>query len=362
MRSAGRSGGDAAVAGSPQVEAMASADLDAPDDALNAAAAAGLRYVVDAEPGIRRVRCGRGFTYRADRGDEVTARDRARIAALAIPPAWTDVWICADARGHLQATGRDTRSRKQYRYHTRWREVRDGAKFDRLGEFGAGLGRLRTEIAADLAAPGLPRRKVEALVLSLLDRTLIRVGNEEYRRDNGSFGLTTLQSDHVEVSGTTIEFCFVGKGGREHTASVRDRRLARAVRSCHELGGRELFTYLDDRGDPVRVDSSDCNEYLASIMGMGTTVKYFRTWGASVTALELLAGRGGTIGDADVLAAVDEAAERLGNTRAVCRRSYVHPLLTEEIDEERIRDAWSRARTTATMTRAERALLHLLDG
>lgn len=327
----------------------------------DAATDAGLRYVVDVEPGLRRRRRGRGFSYTTDAGRAVAVSDCSRISALAIPPAWTDVWICADVRGHLQATGRDDRGRKQYRYHPRWREVRDGAKFDKLVEFGSTLPTLRAAVAEDLARPGLPHRKVTALLVALLDRTLIRVGNEEYRRQNGSFGLSTLESDHVEITGETMEFCFVGKGGREHSASLRDRRLSRAVRSCHELGGRELFTYLDADGTPVRVDSSDCNEYLSSMMGSGTTVKFFRTWGASVTVLESLIGAGEAVTDADVLAAVDEAAERLGNTRAVCRRAYVHPSLTEDLDVERLRSAWSRARTTSSMSRAERAFLHLLD-
>ena len=336
---------------------------DVVDDAemLEAAADAGLRYVVDAEPGIRRQRRGRGFSYTAASGRPVGAADRERIDSLAIPPAWTDVWICADPRGHLQATGRDARGRKQYRYHPRWSEVRDGAKFDRLADFGAALPELRSTLSDDLSRPGLPRRKVEALVVALLDRTLIRVGNDEYRRQNGSFGLTTLEADHVEVTGATIEFCFNGKGGREHTTRVRDRRLARAVRSCHELGGRELFTYLDPTGEVVRVDSADCIGYLSSVMGAGTTVKYFRTWGASVTALGSLIDAGDDVGEADIVTAVDAAAERLGNTRAVCRRAYVHPLLTTDLDPARLSESWKRSRATATMTRPERALLHLLE-
>lgn len=321
---------------------------------------AGLRYVGDVEPGIRRRRCGRGFTYTRPDGTPADQGERDRIAALAVPPAWTDVWICPDARGHLQATGRDARGRKQYRYHPRWREVRDGAKFDRLAEFGDALPELRRTVEADLATAGLSHRKVAALVVALLDRTLIRVGNEEYRRQNGSFGLTTLRHDHVEVVGSTIDFAFVGKGGREHSTSVRDRRLARAVRACHELGGRELFTYRGEDGTPVRVDSADCNEYLAAVTGAGTTVKYFRTWGASVTALEALVDAEDPIGDGDVLRAVDLAAERLGNTRAVCRRAYVHPLLTDDLDAPQVRDAWRGARSTPSMSRAERALLRLL--
>ena len=335
-----------------------------PDDSdvVAAAAEAGLRYVSDAEPGIGRVRRGRGWSYvRAGGRAPVGAAERRRIEALAIPPAWTDVWICADPDGHIQATGRDARGRKQYRYHDRWRATRDDTKFDRLHEFGLALPRLRAVTDEDLARSGLPPRKVVALVIALLDQTLIRVGNEEYRRDNGTYGLTTMRWRHVDVDGSELSFCFIGKGGQEHEVSVADRRLARAVRACHELGGRELFTYRGVDGAPVRVDSADCNDYLADVMGPATTVKYFRTWGASVTVLEALLEHDGALSQADVLAAIDEAADRLGNTRAVCRRSYVHPILIEDADVEVLREAWSAARTTDTMTRAERALLRVLD-
>ncbi len=320
---------------------------------------AGLRYVSDQTPGIRRTIRGRGFSYSAG-GTTVDAATRRRIEELAIPPAWTDVWICPDPKGHLQATGRDARGRKQYRYHPQWRQVRDEAKFDRLLDFGEALPNLRTTVAEDLGRSGLTFTKVVALVVSLLDRTLIRVGNEEYRRDNGTFGLTTLEADHVEISGTDVTFHYLGKHSLEHEVTLKDRQLARAVRSCHELGGRELFTYRGEDGLPVRVDSADCNEYLAEVVGTGTTVKYFRTWGATVTALEALVSRPSPLEKADVLAAVDEAALRLGNTRAVCRRAYIHPSLTENLKEEAVREAWAAARTTALMTRSERALIHLL--
>ncbi len=336
-------------------------EVEAAPEVLEAAAEAGLRYVTDAEPGIRRVKRGKGFSYvRAGGAATVGERTRRRIDALVIPPAWTDVWICSDETGHLQATGRDARGRKQYRYHERWRAVRDGAKFDQLAEFGTALPQLRSVVDEDLSRSGLPHRKVVALVVSLLDRTMIRVGNESYRRDNGTFGLTTLESDHVDVTGPRMEFCFVGKGGQEHAVTLEDRRLARAVRACHELGGRELFTYRGTDGSPVRVDSADCNEYLADVVGVGTTVKSFRTWGATTTALEALVEEPGPLGPKEVVAAVDRAAERLGNTRAVCRRAYVHPALTDDLDEARVRDAWASARSTATMERSERATLRLL--
>lgn len=332
-----------------------------PDDVLRAAADAGLRYVSDAEPGIRRTRRGKGFSYTRAGGRATVGRDtRRRIDALAIPPAWTDVWICADERGHLQATGRDARGRKQYRYHERWRTVRDDAKFEQLAAFGEALPALRAVVAEDLGRQDLPPRKVIALVISLLDRTLIRVGNETYRRENGSHGLTTLQDDQVEVHGSEIVFSFIGKGGQEHEVDLRDRRLARAVRACHELGGRELFTYRGADGAPVRVDSADCNDYLADVVEPGVTVKYFRTWGATVTALETLVELPEPLDAGAVLQGVDAAAARLGNTRAVCRRAYVHPLLTDDLDESLVREAWHSARRTDSMSRAERAVVRLL--
>ena len=345
----------------------------APEDpeAAEAAERAGLRYVTDAEPGIRRRRCGQGFAYALPDGTRPGGRRVEEIRALAIPPAWTDVWICRDRNGHLQATGRDDRGRKQYRYHPRWREVRDESKFDRLRDFGGALPDLRARVDADLRRPGLPIEKVVALSIGLLDRTLVRVGNDAYRRDNGTFGLTTLRSDHVEVNGSEVSFCFVGKGGQEHEVSLRDPRFARAVRGCHELGGKELFTYRGDDGAPVRIDSADCNAYLAEVAGDGVTVKYFRTWGATVTVLEeLVAVASDTAGpdtaavdllEAALLAAIDEAAERLGNTRAVCRNSYLHPAVATAHQEGRLLDIWRSSRSTAAMSRAERATLRLLD-
>jgi DNA topoisomerase I len=328
---------------------------------------AGLRYTSDAEAGYSRRRAGRGFTYRMPSGSPLTdERALARIKRLVIPPAWTDVWICRYATGHLQATGRDARGRKQYRYHDEWRRVRDENKFDDLAEFGAALGDLRRTVDDDLARPGLPREKVVALVIALLDQTLIRVGNEAYRRDNKTFGLTTLYRKHVTVDGSLVRFRFAGKGGIVHEVRLSDRRLASLVRRCHELGGREVFSYEHD-GEVVRVDSSDCNDYLHRVVGDGATVKTFRTWGGSVVALEALAelaADGSDDGIApterDVLEAIDLAAERLGNTRAVARRSYVHPIVPDAYLDGRLADAWSSSRTTPDLSRAERAFLRLL--
>jgi DNA topoisomerase-1 len=254
-----------------------------PVDPEATAEEAGLRYVSDAMPGIRRRRAGRGFTYAGTDGRRLTDRRvLARIRALAIPPAWTDVWICPIARGHLQATGRDARGRKQYRYHARWREVRDEAKYGRMVAFGQALPRIRRRVEADLALPGLPRERVLAAVVRLLEKTAVRVGNEEYARENRSFGLTTLRNRHAEVGTSRIRFRFRGKGGKETEVELNDRRLARIVARCQELPGQALFTYLDEDGEPRTVDSADVNEYLREISGEEFTAKDFRTWAGTV--------------------------------------------------------------------------------
>ena len=359
---------------STPVEALAALSLQAEEDeAVESAARAGLRYVTDAVPGITRRRCGGGFAYRTPDGERPSDRRIEAIRALAIPPAWTDVWICPDPRGHLQATGRDDRGRKQYRYHPRWREVRDESKFDRLAEFAAALPEVRARVDRDLSLPGLPLEKVVALSIGLLDRTLVRVGNDAYRRDNGTYGLTTLRSKHVDISGSQVEFNFVGKGGHEFCVSVQDPRFAKAVRRCHELGGKELFTYRGDDGRPVRIDSGDCNDYLSEVVGEGVTVKYFRTWGATVTVLEELAAHALSLpaepiddavptsaAEKALLRAIDEAAARLGNTRAVCRNSYLHPAVARAHAEGVVLEAWRTSRSTSRMTRAERATLKVL--
>lgn len=316
----------------------------------------GLRYSSDDEPGIRRRRRGSGFSYRSDDGTAATAADRDRIRRLAVPPAWTDVWICADERGHVQASGRDARGRKQHRYHAEWRALRDQRKFDDLAVFGSSLPTLRARIDDDLSRPGFDRTKMSALVLALMDSTLIRVGNEEYARTNGTFGLTTLTRRHVVLAPGEVRFRFVGKGGIRHDVDVDDRRLARLVRRCHELGGRELFSFTGDDGELVRVDSSDANDYLRKIVGDGHTVKTFRTWGASALAVEHLAAAD----PRDFLRTIDLVASRLGNTRAVARSSYVHPSIEAWATDGVLDDAWRASRRTSTMERSERALLALL--
>ena len=298
------------------------------------ARAAGLRHVTDAQPGIRRQRVGGGFRY-LDAASR-TVRDAetlARIRALAIPPAWTGVWIAADERGHLQATGRDARGRKQYRYHARWREVRDETKYDRMIAFAAALGKIRRRTKLDLARPGLPREKVLAAVVQLLEKTRIRVGNEEYARANGSYGLTTLHNRHVNVRGKRVSFRFRGKSGREHVVDLEDPRLAAVVRRCRDLPGQELFAYFDDAGAIHQIGSADVNDYLREISGSDFTAKDFRTWAGSVLALQALE-RGPGFGSAaearrNVVAAIESVARTLGNTKAVCRKAYIHPALID---------------------------------
>jgi DNA topoisomerase-1 len=302
-----------------------------PTDPVESAALAQLRYVSDAGPGIRRRRASRGFRYVGDDGKPIRDLDTLRrIKRLAIPPAWVDVWICPDPRGHLQAVGRDAKGRKQYRYHPRWREVRDATKYARMIAFGRGLPALRRRVARDLALPGLPRDKVLATVVRLLEATRIRVGNEEYARKNRSYGLTTLRSQHVKVDGATLRFEFRGKGGKRHAVGVADRRLARVVRRCQDLPGYELFQYIDDDGSRQAIDSADVNEYLRGISGQDFTAKDFRTWEGTVQAArELQKCAGSRPTKRAVAQAIASVAEQLGNTPAICRRCYVHPAVLE---------------------------------
>jgi DNA topoisomerase I len=294
-----------------------------------AATIAQLRYVRDTEPGVRRQRAGRRFRYLRPDGRPIRDLDTLRrMKALAIPPAWTDVWICADPDGHLQAVGRDAKCRKQYRYHPRWREVRDATKYLRLVAFGRALPSIRAHVEHALRAPGLSRPRVLATVLRLLEMTHIRVGNEEYARKNGSFGLTTLRSRHVRVNGGTVQFEFRGKGGKHHHVGVVDRRLARIVQRCQELPGYELFQYVDESGSRQSISSSDVNQYLRQITGQDFTAKDFRTWAGTVAAARELcrqAADGRSVSKRTITAAIATVAERLGNTPAICRRCYVHP-------------------------------------
>jgi DNA topoisomerase-1 len=311
-------------------------------DSVASAHAAGLRYVDDAAPGDTRRRRGGGFTYLDT--DGVRIREPARLAwirSLAIPPAWTHVWICPNANGHIQATGRDARGRKQYRYHPRWRSVRDETKYERLTAFGEALPRIRSRVDADLASAGLPREKVIACVIQLLELTFIRVGNEEYARLNRSFGLTTLRNRHVVVDGTSIRFAFRGKSGKHHDVGLRDRRLARLLRRCQELPGQELFQYLDAAGARQSIESADVNAYLRDAAGGDFTAKDLRTWAGTVLAFRALSAAPKAESDADahrtVVEVIRVVAGRLGNTPAVCRASYVHPEIVAAFFEGTLR-------------------------
>ena len=322
--------------------------------ARHAARASGLRYVTDARPGISRVRAGRGFTYRDADGRTVRDRDeRERIRRLAIPPAWTDVWISPWPNGHLQATGRDARGRKQYRYHPDWSHRRGADKFDRMLDFAKALPRLRRRVDRDLARRGLPRDKVLAAVVRLLELTLIRVGNDEYARLNRSFGLTTMRDRHADVRGSRVTFRFRAKAGAMQESGLRDRRLARIVRQCQELPGQELFQYVDEDGGVHDVASDDVNDYLREATGGEFTAKDVRTWAGSVLAFRALR----SLEPADhepaarrnVVEAIRSAAEGLGNTPAVARGSYVHPAVMEAYLEG---DVEGRRRSAAGTTDA----------
>jgi DNA topoisomerase-1 len=340
-----------------------------PMDPAEAARAASLRYVSDGTPGISRRRSGTGFSYRSP--DGATVRDKAtlrRIRSLVIPPAWKDVWISTDADGHLQATGRDQRGRKQYRYHPRWHDVRGETKYGRMMLFGHALPCLRQRLEDDLRRPGLPRDKVLAIVVRLLETTLIRVGNEEYARTNKSFGLTTLQDRHVEIDGSSIHFRFRGKGGKDHEISLRDPRLAKLVKRCRDLPGQDLFQYLGDDGERRAISSGDVNEYLRSICGSDFTAKDFRTWAGTLIAARGLAAEAYATDAAAKSAAVDAAkvvAKSLGNTVAVCRKSYIHPSVLDAYQDRALLELWNRHRTRGKaetgLSDEENALLRYLE-
>ncbi|EPA97339.1 DNA topoisomerase IB [Pseudomonas sp. G5(2012)] len=292
-----------------------------------------LHYVDDTQPGITRRKLRGKFCYFDPTGQRIVDPEEIqRINALAVPPAYTDVWICSDPRGHLQATGRDARGRKQYRYHPRWREVRDSDKYSRLRDFGLALPKLRKQLETLLEAPGLSRDKVMATVITLLDATLIRVGNTQYARDNRSYGLTTLRNRHVEVNGSAIQFQFRGKSGVEHQITVKDRRLARIIKRCQDIPGQNLFQYLDENGERHTITSADVNAYLQTLTGADFTAKDYRTWAGSALALAVLRElewQPESQAKQHVVAMVKDVARQLGNTPAVCRKCYIHPAVLE---------------------------------
>ncbi len=303
-------------------------------DLVDVAEEAGLRYVSDHTPGYRRKGNGDHFEYLDTEGKRIRDEQRLlRIKRLAIPPAWTDVWICPSANGHIQATGRDARRRKQYRYHDRWREIRDENKFERLTDFAKALPNIRRRVAWDIKLPGLPRQKVLATIVRLLERTFIRIGNEEYARENKSFGLTTMKNRHATAKGAQVRFRFRGKSGRQQEVEVTDRRIAKIVSKCQDLPGQDLFQHVNDDGDVQDVTSQDVNDYLREITGKDFTAKDFRTWGGTVLAAIGLNAQGkfetNKQAKANIKTAIYAVAELLGNTPAICRKCYVHPAVVE---------------------------------
>jgi DNA topoisomerase-1 len=311
-------------------------------EAMDAAEEAGLRYVSDDRPGYTRKSKGDDFDWLDTDGKSIRDEQRLlRLKRLAIPPAWTDVWICPAPNGHIQATGRDARGRKQYLYHERWREVRDENKYDRIISFGKALPKIRRRVAKDLKLPALPRNKVLATVVQLLESTFIRIGNEEYARENKSFGLTTMKDRHVEVKGAKLRFRFRGKSGREHEIDVTDRRTAKIITKLQDLPGQDLFQYVDEEGEIRDVSSQDVNEYLRAITGEDFSAKDFRTWaGTFLTAIALKAQEkfeNQTQAKANIKTAISAVAKILGNTPAICRKCYVHPAVLENyLDQKSI--------------------------
>jgi DNA topoisomerase-1 len=342
------------------------------DEVLDHVRSVGLRYVSDNMLGFQRIRRGKGFAYLdLDGGAIRDEKVLTRIRSLVIPPAWTEVWICPLENGHLQATGRDARGRKQHRYHPRWKDLRDSTKFDRMVAFGKALPRIRRQVDRDLKRRKLSREKVLATVVKLLETSLIRVGNQEYARQNDSFGLTTMRDRHVEVQGSQIRFEFRGKSGVQHSVNINDRRLAKIVKSCQELPGQELFQYVDSEGTRRTVDSSDVNEYLREIAGSEFTSKDFRTWAGTVLAARALQEFESFDSDVQakkqIVRAIESVSKRLGNTKTVCRQCYIHPAILDAYLDRSLLTTL-RDRATAELKRSlhelepeEAAILGLLQ-
>jgi DNA topoisomerase-1 len=332
----------------------------APLQGAEVAEAAGLTYVNDHDPGITRTPRAKGFAYTDAKGRVLKdSKTLERIKALVIPPAWIEVWICPDPDGHIQCTGRDQRGRKQYRYHPQWRAHCDQTKYERMAAFGHALPGLRKRVEADLSLRGLPRQKVLAAIVRLLEVTLIRVGNDEYARTNKSFGLTTLRDRHVKFAGGKMRFEFKGKSGVSHSTGLNDRRLARIVKACQDVPGQRLFQFIGEDGQRHAVQSADVNAYIAEATGGGFTAKDFRTWAGTLSAAQVLLKAEAAKSEAEakrtVAACVKEVASRLGNTPAVCRSSYIHPKVIDTFTEGSLLDHWPPKRD------AEKALLAFLE-
>ena len=343
--------------------------VDAFATPIDSAKAAELHYVSGEDPGITRKMTSSGFEYVDDKGKRVrNAETLARIKALVLPPAWTDVWISANPNGHLQATGRDARGRKQYRYHAQWNRVRDETKYGRSIQFGESLGAIRKHVDRDLASSGLTRERVLATIVRLLELTFIRVGNTEYARSNKSFGLTTLLDRHVQIAGASIVFKFRGKSGKSHEIRLNDKRLATLVKRCRDVPGQDLFQYYGDDGTRHPVRSNDVNDYLRSVAESEFTAKDFRTWnGTLLTAHALLEARveGRKLTKSAAIDAVKEVAQQLGNTPSVCRKCYIHPAILKSFEDEKllalfVKESASRKKPEAGLTREESALLRFL--
>jgi DNA topoisomerase I len=338
------------------------------DDPTQCAKMAGLCYVTDAMPGIRRIKYRKGFRYLDPQGCVIRdAKTLDRIKSLVIPPAWAEVWICPKPKGHLQVTGRDAKGRKQSRYHPLWREVRDETKYERMILFGSALPSIRKQVENDISLPGLPRRKILGTIIRLMETTFIRVGNEEYARKNRSYGLTTMRNKHVAIDGSTVTFSFKGKSGVAHTVGITDRRIATIVRRCHDIPGYELFQYIDEEGTQHSIDSSDVNDYLREISGQDYTAKDFRTWAGTLLSSGMLSDFAPFESEAEarknIVQTIKYVASRLGNTPAVCKKCYVHPtvLHTYETGGLPRRAVIARSHSASyEMLREEQALLKLL--
>lgn len=336
-------------------------------DEVKSAKLAGLRYVIPSGRGITRQPSKEGFDYFDAHGDPITDdKTLARIKSLVIPPAWTSVWISPSPNGHIQAIGRDARGRKQYRYHPEYRKVRDLIKFDRMRAFGEALPDIRKAVDKDLSLPGMPKRKVLAAVVKLLETSYIRIGNEEYAEENNSFGLTTLRNQHVQVLGDTLKFKFRGKSGQHHTIEVHDKRLAKIVRRCKDIPGSSLFEYIDEDGKPETIDSGDVNEYLREISGGDFTAKDFRTWGGTCLAASCFLARcaceeENTATKAAIVEVVKEVAARLGNKPATCRKYYIHPTVLECYEAGRLREYAAKYRSGASEQLYEKIVLSLIE-
>jgi len=343
------------------------------EDPIASARAAGLRYVYDSKPGITRHRSGKTFRYTTPEGKPLRDPETlARIKSIVIPPAWTDVWICPLPNGHLQATGRDARGRKQSRYHPDWRTTRDQAKYEHMLHFGAALPTIRERVDHDLTLPGLPREKVLATIIRLMETTYIRVGNETYARENHSYGLTTMRRKHVTIDGAKLTFNFKGKSGVAHTINLTDRRLARIVKACHDTPGYELFDYLDHDGNPHAIGSTDVNAYLHEITNQHFTAKDFRTWAGTVLACTLLRACEAcdkptqTQLKRDIVEAIKQVSQQLGNTPSVCRKCYVHPAILDSYLTNSMPTLLKKLRipkhtSTHALHPDETAMLHLLQ-